>query len=157
MKSDSDILNFLNDPAAHKVLVTLGEDTVPHAVVKSSLQHEDGKVQYWELLESSRSNRNMTDSLWFGRPVSILLSLPDGQSWEIIVKIERAVVSGRLFGEHYIRVRRSFGDVDLATLWILHPTEIREQTLSVRLNEEAERHPYFLHIDRLALNQEAVL
>lgn len=145
----------LNHPEAQKVLITAGEDGLPHAAVKSSLQYADGKILYWELLESSVSNRNMTYAVWFDRKVHILFTLPDGGSWEVSAKVEYAAVSGSLFREHFIKSREYFKhrfglETDLATVWFLTPLGSTEKTLSHRLAEEAARHPWYSHLDLLA-------
>lgn len=146
----NEILELLNSKAALKVLVSLDEAGAPHAVVKSSLQYDDGKIIYWEFMEASQANRNMTASLWFDRPAKVLIALADGRSWQIAVKPLQAVISGRQFRTQYTRAREQYAGADLATVWILDPVLVTEQTFSVRLDQETKAHPYFTHLDRLA-------
>lgn len=72
---NKDIEDLLSDEETIKVLATTDEKGIPHAVVKQSLHlGEDGNLVYLELLESSRTNKNMVWSIWFDRKVSIVLT-----------------------------------------------------------------------------------
>jgi hypothetical protein len=49
-----------------------------------------------------------------------------------------------------VSVRERLGDVDLATVWIIEPEEVTDQSFSARRREEEALHPTFTHLDRLA-------
>jgi len=133
------------------VLATLDADGFPHAVVKQSLQPgEDGAIIYLELLESSRTNKNLVRSLWFNQKVAISLKGKDGRSYQIKGAPVKAHITGPLFQEHYTAVREKLGDVDLAAVWVIEPEEIIDETFGTRKAEEEAAHPFFSHLDRLA-------
>ncbi|MDR1710110.1 MAG: hypothetical protein LBS70_10375 [Candidatus Accumulibacter sp.] len=150
----NEILDFLNDEKSVKVLVTLDENGLPHPAVKSSLRHSNGEIVYLEYIESSRSNRHMTRSLWHDKDVVILAAAPGERSLLIVARPARVLVCGKEFQRHYDGVQKERGDFDLAAVWILKPVAVREQSLAVRVAEEAARRPHFAHLDRLAKARE---
>jgi hypothetical protein len=151
-KMGNEILNLLNNTDTVKILVTVDDGGTPHPAVKDSMRGEGDTITYMEFLESSRTNRYMTKSLWFNRTVSILVLPPGGQSWEITAMPVRAIVNGKIFQRYYEEVQKKYDCLDLATVWVLRPLEIREGTLEQRVKEESQNRPYFLHLDRLAKN-----
>jgi len=79
-----EVIELLRDPQTLKVLATVDERGVPHVVVKGSLSvNLDGDLQVLELLETSRTNRNLVRSIWYDRRVAILLKGQDGRSFQI--------------------------------------------------------------------------
>jgi predicted pyridoxine 5'-phosphate oxidase superfamily flavin-nucleotide-binding protein len=147
----NEIIDLLEDKETTKVLATLDADGFPHAVVKQSLQPgEDGTILYLELLESSRTNKNLVRSIWFNQRVAIALKGKDGRSYQIKGIPVKTHITGPLFQKHYTAVRKRLGDVDLAAVWVIEPEEIVEETFAVRKGEEERKHPFFTHLDRLA-------
>lgn len=146
----NEILNRINEKESVKILVTVDENNLPHPVVKDSL-HSDGEhIIYTEYIESSKTNRYMTKSLWFDKPVSILILTNDEKSYTITAQPHRAIVNGKEFQKYYETVQKQYSDFDLSTVWVLKPLEIIEQSLRKRVDEENIKRPYFLHLDRLA-------
>jgi len=150
----NEVLNLLNDAKSVKVLINVDEEGLPYPAVKSSLKSDGDEIIYTEFIESSNTNRYMTKSLWFDKNVTILLLSHDGRSFNITAKPTRAIVNGKIFQRYYEEVQKEFGDFDLSTVWILKPLAITEQTLQKRVDEEAAKRPYFLHLDRLARAKE---
>ena len=147
----SELIDLLGDSETTKVLATLDADGFPHAVVKQSLQPgEEGRIIYLELLESSRTNKNLVRSLWFDQKVAIALRGKDGRSWQVKGKPVKTHITGALFQQHYTAIRERLGDVDLAAVWEIEPEEVIEETLAARKTEEERKHPFFTHLDRLA-------
>lgn len=146
----SEVQALLAQRSTTKVLTTLNEDGSPHAAVKQSLQvDEEGRLLYLELLETSVTHRNLTASLWFDRPLSILLMGRSSECWQLTARAERVEVSGPLFKKHYRLAACRYGDVDLAAVWILEPLSLRNQGRVARMEEEQRRHPWMMHLDRL--------
>lgn len=150
-KLTEEIITLLRDPATVKVLATTGKDGVPHAVFKGSIHVDDeGNLVSLEMIESSKSNANLVHSLWFGREVAVGIRSQDGTSYEIIGKPERCIISGPVFEKYYRDIRSKLGDVDLAAVWLISPTQIKNETFKIRSEQEAAAHPLFLHLDRIA-------
>lgn len=147
----TEIIELLNDRDSTKVLATLDSDGFPHAVVKQSLQPaQDGNILYLELIESSRTNKNLVRSIWFNQKVAITLIGRDGRSYQIKGAPVKTHITGPLFQEQYSAVRQRLGDVDLAAVWVIEPQEIIDETFGKRKAEEEAAHPLFQHLDRLA-------
>jgi hypothetical protein len=134
-----------------KVLVTTDEKGAPHAVIKESLQlDEENHLIYFELLESSHTNKNMVHSIWFNHPITVALVGANGESYQIKGKPLKAIVSGIAFRKYYEQIREKNGDTDLAAVWVIEPQEIVDQSFTVRRKQEEASRPYFTHLDRLA-------
>lgn len=149
---DKEIIELLKEKETVKVLATTDAQGVPHAVIKQSLHlGEDGNLVYLELLESSKTNKNLVRSIWFNRNVSVTLAGKDRKSYQIIGKPIKALIAGPVFQKHYVSIReRLGGDVDLAAVWIIEPEQVINQTFSVRKAQEDALHPTFKHLDLLA-------
>jgi hypothetical protein len=148
---DGPVLELIADPATVKVVATVDERGVPHAVAKGSLQVDgEGNLIHLELIERSRTNRNLVHSLWHDRPVSILLVGSNGRSVSLLGIPRRVVVSGPLFQQHYTALRARLGDVDLAGVWVIEPTQVIDQAWKARLASEEAAGTGLLHLDRIA-------
>lgn len=148
-----EIIALLQDSNTVKVLTTVDGDGVPHTVFKGSLRaDESGNLQVLELIESSRTNRNLVRSIWYNRPVSVLLKGKDSRCFQIKGVPIKAHVSGPVFQKNYVAIRERLGDVDLAGVWIIRPDEVIDETPKVRRTEEEAAHPVFVHLDRLVSN-----
>ena len=156
MELPREFVNLLRRRGVHKVLTTIGDDGFPHAALKQTLQVDSaGRLFYLELMESSVTNRNMVASLWFHRPVSILVSGTGGVSWELQGRPLRTLIAGPEFKKHYRLAHHRYGAMGLAAVWIIEPLALRDQSRTRRLLEEREAHPFFVHLDRLAIPGQA--
>jgi hypothetical protein len=111
---------------------------------------EEDKLVYLELLESSQTNKNLVGSIWFDRKVAVTLKGKNGVSYQIIGSPVKGIITGPEFQKYYVDIRKRLGDVDLATVWIIEPEKVTNQTFSVRKAEENARRPLFRHLDQLA-------
>ncbi|WP_136513165.1 pyridoxamine 5'-phosphate oxidase family protein [Geomonas edaphica] len=97
---------LLKDPETVKVLATVDEAGFPHLAVKQSLYlDESERLVYTELLESSRTNRNLVRSSWFGDTVSVLVSGPEGRSFLVKGRPVKTLIAGPVFRSHYKEIR----------------------------------------------------
>lgn len=148
---DQEVIKLFSDPETIKILITVDEKGQPHAVVKQSLFiDENNNLVYLELLESSQTNKNLVESIWFNRKVAVTILKKRGQSYQIKGRPVKAAVSGALFRKHYTEIRQKLGDVDLAAVWIIEPEEVINKSFTARRKQEEISHPYFKHLDRLA-------
>lgn len=147
---NKEIIALLSSDDSTKVLATVNERGFPHAAAKPFIRvDDDGNLLYLELVESSRTQKNLVRSIWFDQKVSISVSDRGGQSWQIKGKPVKTLVTGPTFLHHYRDVRRRLGDVDLSAVWIIEPEEIINENVFVRHAEEEQAHPLFRHLDRL--------
>jgi hypothetical protein len=156
---DANIISLINDTNTIKAVATTNKNGIVHVVFKDSVfinrdGQLDGNIRFFELNETSQTNKNMIYSLWFKKLVSInILSLTDSgpKSYQIKGIPVKAVICGREFEINYTMVRKRFGaDADLSTIWVIEPQEIREETASVRRQAEITKYPLIGHLDRYA-------
>jgi len=140
----------LKDPKSYKALASVGRDGRLHVVFKGSLTlNGDGDIQFFELIETSQTNKNLTYSLWFGKEVAINVIGEDKTSFQIKGVPVRAIVSGTEFQEAYVALQDRFGkDRDLSTIWIIRPTAVQEETFAARQAQERDKYPLVGHLDR---------
>jgi hypothetical protein len=145
------LVNLINDYETIKVLATVDEKGQPHSILNQHVTVlEDGRLVYLEHLESSRSYKNFTRSLWYDQKVSITVVGKKGASWQIKGKPERIIVSGPIFEYHYKKLREIFGDIDLAAVCIIEPEELIDESFGVQFENQEKDYLIFKHLDRLA-------
>jgi hypothetical protein len=146
-----EIRDIFKDKESIKILATSDENGIPHAVAKGSLFVDDnGDVVYLELLEKTISGRNLTHSLWFDRTVAVTVISKDRKSFQIKGIPYRTLISGKEYEKYYVEAEKFNPENDLAAVYYIRPTEVREETYSVRLKQQRERHPLYQHLDKIA-------
>jgi hypothetical protein len=142
-----ELTELFNDDATVKVLATVDGDGVPHVVINQSLHAAgDGAIHFLELHEFSLTGRNLVRSIWYDRPLAILLKGADGRTVQIKGRAVKNLISGRLFQQHYVNLRAQYGDVDLAGVWIVQPDQIIDENP----NSQAATNSHYPHLDRIA-------
>ncbi|HEX9240937.1 MAG TPA: hypothetical protein VF875_00710 [Anaeromyxobacter sp.] len=141
----------LASPHSARVLATTGPQGDPHAVLSPALEvDEAGCLLYLEPLEASRTQRDLVASIWFDRPVAVVVAGCDGTTWRIRGRVRKAHVAGPLFRERYERLRAERPGADLAAVWEIEPLEVSDESYAtLRARQDAER-PFFKHLDQLA-------
>jgi hypothetical protein len=134
-----------------KVLATIGREGVPHAVIKDSITlRDDGIIAFYELIETSQTQKNLVYSIWFNKPAAITVLTQDGKSYQVKGIPRKTVIAGQGFLDAYADVQKNIGsDIDLSAVWLIAPSEEREQTFLVRREIEESEHPYEIHVDRI--------
>jgi uncharacterized membrane protein YheB (UPF0754 family) len=150
-KLNKEIIALFSSDESTKVLATVNENGYPHAAAKPFIRvDDDGNLLYLELIESSRTQKNLVRSIWFDQKVSISVSGKDGQSWQIKGRPIKTLITGPVFLHYYRDVRKRLGDVDLSAVWVIEPEEVINENITVRHTEEEALHPLYRHLDRLA-------
>ncbi len=151
IKLENKIIKLINDEDTVKVLSTVDKDNIPHSTFKNFLNVDNnGNILYMELIESSMTNSNMVNSIWFKKKVSITVKSKDNESYQIKGIPVKAYISGHIFRKYYEIIRERIEDGDLSTVWIIEPEEVRNETYSYRKKSEEKKHPLLIHLDRLA-------
>jgi hypothetical protein len=152
VKNSAFLKELINQPTTIGTIATLDETGVPHAVPSPFLRLDaEGRFIHLELLETSTTHRNLLRSIWFDRPVTVSLS---GKAGQVVVargNVYKAHVSGPLFSSYYREVRETLGDADLAAVWVIESKEVIDETYTLLKAREEELHPFFKHLDRLAV------
>jgi hypothetical protein len=150
-KLSNEIIAAINDSASVIVLSATGKDGSPYSEQAVKVQvREDGRIAWYELLESSQTQKNLVYSIWNDREVSILVSAPDRKNYLILGKPYRALMAGREFEREYVDVQKEFGsDTDLSTVWLIDVVSYSENTYSEGRKREKEEHPLLMHLDHI--------
>jgi hypothetical protein len=112
--------------------------------------NQDGRLAYYELLESSQMQKNLVYSLWFNKAVSLIVIDKDGRNYHLTGKIYRAWISGRDFEEEYTKVLEELGsEADLSTVWLIEVEDFLETTYETSREIEKQEHPYLMHWDHI--------
>jgi len=153
---DSDLESAIKRGDAAKALATSDENGTPNVIFSPFLHlDDDGNLAHLELLESSKTNRNLTRAIWFDRKATISVRTPEGREWSITGTPFKVHISGPVYQRNYLKAKEAYGDADLAGVWIIKPEAASEETHSKRLAEQDERHPFYRHLDRLATDKDA--
>lgn len=148
-----EVKKVLTDINTLKVFATVDQNGEPYVVFKDSIHLTgDGKIELYEILESSQNNKNLVYAIWFDKTVSVNLLTVERKSYQIKLKPVKCITAGHYFEETYIKLRENLGDVDLGAIWQFEPVEVKEETLAVRIAEEENNYPLLKHLDRLLSN-----
>jgi hypothetical protein len=158
LRINGKIAGLFNDPAAVKAIATTDKDGAVHVVYKGSFSiNPEGNIQFYELNETSLNNKNLIYSLWFKRQIAINILSPDHTSYQIKGIPVRAIISGKEFENAYVSIQARLGaDADISTIWVIKPTEIREETYSVRQKIERTKYPLIGHLDRFVKHEDRI-
>lgn len=111
---------------------------------------ENGRIEIYELLESSQIQKNLVYSIWFQKKVLLHLVLKDGRDFVIVTKPYHALIAGAEFENKYEECLKEFGDeADLSTVWKLEVEKIIEESYPAAREREKREHPYLMHMDHL--------
>lgn len=142
MKIPLELKGLLEDPESVKVLTTTDKDGVPHTVFKASLTALDEDfLAYVELFESSQSQKNMLQSLWFRKPVAIALC-KGGLAYQIKGEPYRLVIEGPLRDRFFQQVWKRIPEVNPCGVWLIRPKEIIDESYQTQQKKEQSRINY---------------
>ena len=151
MEQHPELKKLVNDPDSIKVLGTVDEKGIPHVVPKDSFRLlDDNKIAYAEELDSSLSSKNMVRAIWFDKMVSISVT-KDDTCYQIKGKPYKCLITGPVFKEFLLNERARLGsNADIQSVWIITPSEIRNESRNVRKKEERVKDPHYnVHLDLL--------
>jgi hypothetical protein len=153
-KSKTDIgrlSHLINNPSTIKIIATVDGDGRPHAAPKGTLSAlDDGVIEYAELLEASRSYKNITGSIWFGRKVAVLVIGEDRSAFEITGRVDSITVAGAKFEEVYRELSESKG-FDVAAVITIIPEVVEDLNIKDKFAGQQENHFFFTHLDRIVI------
>lgn len=134
------------------VVSAVGKDGSPYSEVALKTEIKNGKLAYYELLESSQMQKNLVYSLWFNKAVSVLIIDSDGKNYQLKGKVYRAWMAGRDFEEEYVKILKEQGaEADLSTIWLIEIEDVLETTYDAGRIREKTEHPYMMHWDHIYL------
>ncbi|WP_455714762.1 pyridoxamine 5'-phosphate oxidase family protein [Anaerosporobacter sp.] len=152
IRLDENLIKIINSKTTIKALATVDKNGVPHVTYKGSFQiREDGTISFSEVIETSVTNKNLTASIWFDKIVAINFLSEERESYQVKAKVKKAIIAGQEFSKAYQALRERLGDIDLSTIWVLEPIEVREENFNTRRALEEDAHPLLCHLDRFTI------
>lgn len=148
---DDELREIIRDKNSIKVLASVDSAGNPHVVAKGSIDvTEDGKqLVYMELLEGSRTNKNLTAAIWFHKKVAVNVISGERKSYQIKGTPVKTLIAGKVFEEYYIKAEQRNPANNLAAVYYIDIEEVINESYPVRLKEEREKHPLYVHLDKL--------
>jgi hypothetical protein len=146
----NEIVTALSDGESVKAIATVDNQGVPHVVFKENIFVESGKLILLELIDTSRTNSNLVNSIWFTKTVAITVKDKFNNSWQIKGVPYKTHIAGALYEKYYRELSEKNPQIDLGAVWEITPEEIKNQTFEVILAEEKKKHPYLFHLDKIA-------
>lgn len=133
------------------IISAVGKDGTPYSEAGVKVRvNADGRLAYYELLESSQMQKNLVYSLWFNKKVSLTVLDRTGRNYHLGGRIYRAWISGRDFEEEYVKILEEQGkDADLSTIWLIDVVEFTETSYPAARERERKEHPYMMHWDHI--------
>lgn len=152
IKLENKLVDIINSKTTINALATVDKAGVPHVTYKGSFHiRENGFLEFYEVIETSVTNKNLTTSIWFDKVVAVNFLGENKESFQVKAKVKKAIISGQEFKKVYQTLQQRLGDIDISTIWVLEPIEVREETFSKRRVLEEEAHPLLRHLDRLTV------
>jgi hypothetical protein len=142
-KLPNELLDILKEPTTLKVVATLNEDGSAHVVFKGSLTAiDDETIAFNEGDDTYRSNKNLVRSIWFDKPVTVNVT-KGVVSYQIKGKPYKCLITGSIFKQFLIRARERRGpNADIASVWLIKPEEIINESPSFRRAEIEAKKPF---------------
>lgn len=146
-----EIEKIINDKETVSVISAVGKNGNPVSQVGKKLTlWEDGRIAYYEFLESSQLQKNLVYSIWFGKEIIISLIGKDGKNYSVVGKPYQALIAGHVFEAEYEKTQEEFGEkTDLSTVWLIDIVRVTEDTYEVAKEREEKEHPYLMHMDHI--------
>lgn len=144
-----ELTEAINAPDTLKFITAVDKNGLPHSVYKGTLHiNDEGNIEFYDIFESSKINRNLVYSIWFDKKVTVNILTSDKRSYEIIGSPIQSITAGKIFEEVYKKIKHGRGN-DLNAIWIIKPEEVRNETFSVRKRQQEEEYPLLKHLDRV--------
>ncbi len=148
-KLDEKLIALIGSKNTSLTLSTVdAKGEVSSTVLPEAGVDEEGRLVLYEQLETSQATRDLTYALWFGKKVALTLLSEIGESFVIKGIPYRDIIVGPAFEEKYRELTAADPESELAGIWIVDPTDIYEDTLTVRRRLEREQFPELGHLDK---------
>ena len=150
VKINDELKKILDEPDTLKVLAVNDREGIPHVVFKGTLHAEDDYFVFYDLLQSSVTNKNLVNSIWFEKKLEINILSKNRRSFHIVGTPVKSVTAGKYFESIYENIQERFGrDTDLNAIWYIEPEQIQEVSFDVRKAEQRDKFPILAHLDQI--------
>ena len=142
MELSKEIIEALQDPQKVKTLTTVNQEGAAHSVPIGYMNVlEDGNIAFMELLDTSKTQKNMLNCCWFEKDVSILVfdNWAEGKVYQIKGKPYKFLIFGPVWDQFLEGTWQMLPDADPSGVWLITPKEVRDQNYFTRRTAEEER------------------
>jgi len=142
MEIPANVKRMLEDPKNVKTLTTVDKDGNPYSVPINSVSvMEDGNIAFMELLDTSQTQRNMLNCLWFKKAVSIVVvgDWGKGEVFQIKGMPYKFLTQGAIWDRYLEMIWKIIPQADPSGVWLITPQEVRDENYFVRRKGEEER------------------
>ena len=133
---------LLEHPNNVKTVTTVDKDGNPYSVPVNSVSvMDDGNIAFMELLDTSRTQKNMLNCYWFKKDVSIVVIADwgKGEAYQIKCRPYKFLTEGPVWDKFLDMIWKVIPEADPSGVWLLTPEEIRNQNYFARRKGEEER------------------
>lgn len=143
--------SLLRRPLQYAVLAVSSPQGQPWTRLVSRLDvDEHDRLVYLEFFESSVLQQHLVHSLWFNRPVSLLVQAEGHGPVQIQGIPRQAVVAGPEFERYYREAQESDPRADLAAVWHIEVTAFLNESHQHHAEVQSSLHPIVSHLDHFA-------
>ena len=97
MDIPDNVKSLLENPNNVKIVTTVDKDGNPHSVpVNSVMVMDDGNIAFMELLDTSRTQKNLLNCYWFKKDVPVLVigDWAKGEAFQITCSAYKFLTEG---------------------------------------------------------------
>lgn len=136
-----EVVDALRDSQTMKTLTTTDKEGLPHTVYKLSLTVlDDGLLGYLEMIERSRTYKNMLYHHWDKRKVAVSIYNPEnGLAYQIKGIPTRCILEGPIWEMFRDQCWAMMPDAEPAAVWLISPDEVLNESYPARVEEETKR------------------
>lgn len=145
-----ELKKYINQSGTLKSIATVSREGIPHVAYKGTLHTEENQIVFYDLIQSSQTNKNLVNAIWYEQKVAVNILTEDKRSFLIVGNPIKSVTAGKAFEKIYVELQEKLGqETDLNAIWYIQPISIREETYLQRKQEEETKYPYIKHLDRI--------
>lgn len=148
---NEELKKLIEDKNTIKVVSSQNREGIINSAPKGSLEISgDNELTYVEVLESSKSYRNIVYSIWYDKKVSVLVVGADRETYLIHGHVKKILTCGSEYEEYYKRYQEARG-FDIAAAVKLEIETVDNLNLAEKIKKQKEEHPFFTHYDSISI------
>ena len=148
---NEELRRLIEDRESIKVVSSINREGIINSAPKGSLEISGkDELTYVEILESSKSYRNIVYSIWFDKKISILIVGKDRESYQIQGSVKKILTCGTEYEEYYRKYQGARG-FDIAAVVKIKIEDINDLNLVKGIEKQKKEHPFFSHYDSISI------
>ena len=148
---NEELKRLIEDRESIKVVSSLNREGIINSAPKGSLEISgEDELTYVEILESSKSYRNIVYSIWFDKIISVLIVGKDRETYQIHGSVKKILTCGAEYEEYYKKYQNARG-FDIAAVVKIKIQDINDLNLAKGIEKQKKEHPFFSHYDSISI------